>query len=167
MNGISLRQALAADWDAIAALLQACKLPRAGARDHLEAIVVAEHEGALVGVAGLEIYGDIALTRSVAVAVHQRGQGLGGRLIEALVRQAKERGIRHLYLLTTTAREYFPRFGFKELSKAAAPTQLQASVEFNGACPASAIFMQLELDKGAGCCGGACQVGSFGLLPPR
>jgi len=154
MNEISLRQALAADWDGIAALLQACGLPTAGALDHLEAIIVGEQEGLLIGVAGLEVYGDIALTRSVAVAERLRGQGLGKRLIETLVANAKERRIRRLYLLTTTAQGYFPRFGFQELSRAAAPAQLQASAEFNGACPASAVLMQLELDIGGLCCGG-------------
>ena len=154
MNKISLRQALAADWDGIAALLQVCGLPTAGALDHLQTTIVAEQEGLLIGVAGLEIYGDIALTRSVAVAERQRGQGLGKRLIETLVANAKERRIRRLYLLTTTAQGYFPRFGFKELSRAAAPAQLQASAEFNGACPASAVLMQRELDSGELCCGG-------------
>ena len=154
MNEISLRQALAADWDCIAALLQSCGLPTAGALDHLEAIIVAEQEGSLVGVAGLEVYGDIALVRSVAVAERRRGQGLGKQLIETLLANAKERSIRRLHLLTTTAQGYFLRFGFKELSRAVAPGELQASAEFNGACPASAVLMQLELDGGMLCCGG-------------
>ena len=65
---ITLRQAKPTDWPALAALLQANKLPLEGAQDHLHTYLIALSNGELVGSAGAEIYGDIALLRSVAIS---------------------------------------------------------------------------------------------------
>ena len=50
-----------------------------------------------------------------------------------------------LYLLTTTAEGYFPKFGFERITRAEVPPSVQASVEFATACPASAIVMRKRL----------------------
>ena len=47
-----------------------------------------------------------------------------------------------MYLLTTTAERYFPRFAFKRITREDVPDSLQASVEFRDACPASAVVMR-------------------------
>lgn len=54
-----------------------------------------------------------------------------------------------MYLLTTTAENYFPAFGFRPVDRSAVPTELMASPEFQGACPASAIVMRKELEAAA------------------
>ena len=142
---ISLRQAGAADWAAIAGLLEANKLPLAGARTHLSNYVLAIANGEVVGSAGAEIYGDVALLRSVAVAPGLQQHGIGKSLVSLLIEEARRRGIRSLHLLSVTAPEYFAQFGFKRGSREQAPVALQASVEFQGACPACAAFMSLTL----------------------
>jgi amino-acid N-acetyltransferase len=48
-------------------------------------------------------------------------------------------------LLTTTAAEWFPRFGFVRTTREAVPMAVTASVEFQGVCPASAVVMQKVL----------------------
>jgi len=129
------------DWLAIAALLDAAALPRAGAREHLTTFVVAERDGQLLGTAGLEIYGDTALLRSVVVTADARRAGIARRLVEYLVQAAATHGITALYLLTTTAAGFFARLDFTRVPRASAPLALQASAEFQGACPASAELM--------------------------
>jgi amino-acid N-acetyltransferase len=50
-----------------------------------------------------------------------------------------------MYLLTTTAERYFPKFGFERIERRDVPETVQASVEFTSACPASAVVMRKSL----------------------
>jgi amino-acid N-acetyltransferase len=54
---------------------------------------------------------------------------------------AEVAGIEELYLLTTTADQYFPRFGFTRTTRSAVPDAVKASAEFQGACPDTAVVM--------------------------
>lgn len=144
-KNVSLRQAGSADWPAVEALLLANKLPTEGARQHLATTLLASSNGEVVGCAGAEVYGDIALLRSVAVAPGLQRQGIGQLLVERLLLEATRRQIRRLFLLTVTAPEYFARYGFKRGKIEQAPEALKASAEFQGACPACAAFMSLPL----------------------
>jgi amino-acid N-acetyltransferase len=50
--------------------------------------------------------------------------------------------VREIYLLTTTAEHFFPRFGFARIPRADVAPTVRASEEFRGACPDSAIAMR-------------------------
>jgi amino-acid N-acetyltransferase len=105
-------------------------------------------EAQAIACAGLEVYADVGLLRSVAVMPDRRSRGLGANLIGHLLRAAEERGLRAVYLLTTTAPEYFTRFGFAPTERAAAPGALQLSSEFASICPASAKCFIKEMGAG-------------------
>jgi amino-acid N-acetyltransferase len=104
--------------------------------------VVREDDGRVVGVAGLELHGDFGLLRSVAVDEDYRGQGLAAALIEAVLQRAQRVGLRSVYLLTTTSRDYFARRGFKDVAREQAPPAIRESWEFKNGCPSTAAFMQ-------------------------
>ena len=113
---------------------------------------VAEADGAvtdgaasLVGLAGVELYADGALLRSVAVHPDWRGTGLGRSLVTRALDSARAAGARDAYLLTTTAERWFPRLGFAAISREAVPAGVRQSVEFREACPASAVVMHRAL----------------------
>lgn len=57
--------------------------------------------GDVLASGALELYGAVALVRSVAVPAHRRGEGLGKRIVEALEREAAASGVTDPYLLTT------------------------------------------------------------------
>lgn len=141
-NCVTLRSAQQSDLPSVLSLLNRSNLPSAGVADALPHFVIAENEGRLVGVAGLEVYGDSALLRSVAVEESWRGSGVGRTLIERALSVTRERGIKDVFLLTTTAEQYFPRFGFTCVSRDSVSKAVQESAEFKGACPASAIVMR-------------------------
>ena len=141
----TLRAATPGDLASVEALLTDARLPLDGVAHALPDFVVAEHEGALVGVAGLETCCDNALLRSVAVAPAWRARGLGRQLVTRVVADAERRGIRALYLLTTTAERWFPSLGFATVSRDAVPDDVRATDEFRGACPASATVMTRAL----------------------
>jgi N-acetylglutamate synthase-like GNAT family acetyltransferase len=144
----SLRAATGDDLPAIERLLVSSGLPTAGVAEALASFVVAESgQGKrIVGVIGLELCCDeYALLRSAAVEPDWRGTGLGRRLVMHLIADAESRGVKALYLLTTTAERYFPSFGFVPTTRDAVPHEVKQSVEFREACPASATVMALEL----------------------
>jgi amino-acid N-acetyltransferase len=132
------------DAAAILDLLERSALPTDGWIDHLGATLVARDAGRIVGSAALEIYGDGALLRSVAVDESLRGHGLGVSLTHAALALARARGIRDVFLLTTTAERFFPKFGFVRVSRDAVPPGVRQSIEFTSACPASAVVMRWE-----------------------
>ena len=142
---ITVAPANRAELPDILALLEESELPAAGVEDHAEAFLVARDDGRLVGCIGLEAYGDVGLLRSLAVCSERRGGGLGQRLVAHLLDEARERGMTALYLLTTTADRYFPRFGFETIPRDEADSRLSASEELRGACPDTAVCMRLRL----------------------
>ncbi|MCS6825401.1 MAG: arsenic resistance N-acetyltransferase ArsN2 [Caldilinea sp.] len=144
MNDLLFRTATPADWPAIVNLLRRYDLPTEGAQAHLDAFIVAVNaENELKGVAGLERYGKVGLLRSLAVA--EQGWGIGAALVERILELARSLGMQQVVLLTTTAADYFLRFGFQRIARSAAPAAAHTSAEFQGACPASATVMLLRL----------------------
>jgi amino-acid N-acetyltransferase len=139
-----VRAAAPADLAAVERLLTASALPLDGVQEALADFVVAEVGKDVVGVAGLEVCCDNALLRSVAVADAWRSRGLGRALVTRLISDAEARGIRALYLLTTTAERYFPSFGFREIARDNVPADVRETQEFKTACPASAVVMCRE-----------------------
>ncbi|HTK61380.1 MAG TPA: amino-acid N-acetyltransferase [Pseudonocardia sp.] len=76
---------------------------------------VVEVEGRIVGCGALHVlWVDLAEVRTVAVDPAMAGQGIGGVLVEALLRTAREIGVRRVFVLTFE-REFFSRFGFVEI----------------------------------------------------
>jgi N-acetylglutamate synthase-like GNAT family acetyltransferase len=147
-TGARIGPAAASDLDGVAALLAEGRLPPAGIEEHFPAgfLVARDEAGAIVGTAGVEVYGGVGLLRSVAVAERARGRGLGERLTRAAMELAAGRGVRDLYLLTTSAEEYFPRLGFARVAREEMPAELARSEQMRGACPATAVGMRRALE---------------------
>jgi amino-acid N-acetyltransferase len=137
----ALVPARAEHWGEVNALLRSQGLPVAGALEHMGNFLVLVNEGSVVALAGLEAYPPIGLLRSVAVRPNAQKRGLGGLLTAAMLERARALGIQDVYLLTTTAAPFFERHGFVAVARGALPSDLGASREFQGACPASAVAM--------------------------
>ena len=139
---VTIVRARAEDGPPIMKLLSAAHLPVDGLLDHLDTAVVARADGRVVGCAALEVYTDGALLRSVVVDDSVSGQGIGTRLTRAALELASVHGIPAIYLLTTTAEAFFPRFGFVRIPRSEVPASVQMSVEFRSACPSTAAVMR-------------------------
>ena len=138
-----MRRACGADLPAIVALLDRCALPTGDLDAPLLAgFCVAEGRTdsgpQLVGVIGWERLGDGALLRSLAVAVEQRGAGLAARLVDWSEAAARAQGAATVYLLTTTAADYFLRRGYAEVARADVPPSVAGHAQFRSLCPVSA-----------------------------
>jgi amino-acid N-acetyltransferase len=143
----AVHPARAGDLADVLSLLRASGLPVDGVEARFPAgfVVGREVDGALAGVAGVEVYGDSGLLRSVAVRADLRGTGLGQALSAAAVEAARTAGVRDLFLLTTTAEKFFLRLGFEPWGRGDVPAALAASEELRGACPAAAVVMRRRL----------------------
>lgn len=153
----SLRPAGPTDWEQVTSLLERAGLPLAGVPRDLAHFTVAESaKDGVIGAIGLELYrrargaggGDsagVALLRSAVVDPGWQGAGIGRELVQAVLRDAERLGMAEVFLLTTTAGEYFPRFGFTRTDRREVPEPLLASEELRGACPASAVVMRRRL----------------------
>ena len=143
---VKLRSATPADLPAVLGLLTRAGLPTEGVdREALHDFVIAEDGATAVGVVGLEVYRESALLRSAAVEESWRGSGVGRALIDRALAMSEERGIREVFLLTTTAEHYFPRFGFACVCRESVPEAVQVSAEFQGACPSTAVVMRKSM----------------------
>ncbi len=109
----AIRPARPEDVPAVEALLAVEWLPSFSLADFIPTMWVAELAGNVVGCAGLEIYDDTALLRSVVVAPSLRGTRLGDRLTLNALDEARSRGALTLYLFTMHAAPFFARVGFE------------------------------------------------------
>ena len=141
----SIDRARPDEAEAVERLLEENHLPVAGLRQHLTTAVVARQAGRVVGSAALEVYEGGVLLRSVAVTPALQGIGLGGQLTDAAIQLARELQAPAVFLLTTTAERYFPKFGFEPIERSAVPPSVQTSIEFRSACPSNAVVMRKRL----------------------
>ena len=99
-----------------------------------------------VGFGGLELHGRDALLRSIVTLPPVRGKGLGAAIVTLLEVEARARSATALWLLTTTAAEFFTELGYTACERAKVPASIRASQEFIKLCPASAVAMTKRLD---------------------
>jgi amino-acid N-acetyltransferase len=143
---ISLRPASKGDLPAIEALLSSAHLPTEGVAPIVEGgrgvFVVAESSGALIAAGALEEAGRDYLLRSIVVNDSARGTGVGRRIVERLLSDADARRAPGVYLLTTTADAWFPRFGFARIDRSSVPAAVGETWEFKTGCAQTAIAMK-------------------------
>ena len=134
------------DLAATQALLQACELPFGDLdANHLAHFFVIKDQDQVIGSVGLEVCEKFGLLRSLALAESLRGQGWGLKLVAQIEAYARSQQISALYLLTTTADQFFARLGYCTIPRERAPAPLQTSAEFQSICPASAVCMCKQL----------------------
>jgi amino-acid N-acetyltransferase len=128
------------EWPEASALLAANGLPSADLSPAVLLLGVRDASG-LEGIAGLEMYGRVGLLRSLAVRQDRRRSGLGSALVLEAERLAALEGVEALYLLTTTAAEFFAHRGYAPEARDSAPDAIRRTSEFSRVCPSSAAFL--------------------------
>jgi len=139
-------EAIAVD-DTLLALLTECGINPAGIATAEALHFYGYHaNGRLVGAVALEIYGRVALLRSLAVSPMVRGSGLGRALVRFAERQAATVKLEELFLLTITATPFFARLGYEEIARDRVPASIKATPQYAALCPADAVIMRKQLD---------------------
>ncbi len=146
---ITITTAFPSSLEEVLLLLQPVDLPTEGVADYLTHFLVAKNgAGHIIGCAGLELHGKLALLRSVAVHPDYQGFNIGTRLVFAQLNQATQIGSTEIILLTTTARDFFAKtFGFQEAKRRRYNQRLQHSPEWKLPRCAAAVVMKLKLQR--------------------
>ncbi len=125
----------------IRTLLSGSGLPFEDIHEHLIHFITAKRDEDLIGSIGLEVHGNFALLRSLAVAEEYRGHGIGKILCEKILEYAKKLSITNVYLLTDAAAPFFEKLRFEKMDRTQAPQAIQSTKEFAAFCSSTAILM--------------------------
>ena len=128
---IRTRKATLPDASAIHALIedyanQNVLLPRTIGEicENVRDFTVVEQKGSVIGCGALHLYGQhLAEVRSIAVMREAQGQGAGSKLVEALLKEARQHQVAQVCLFTRSP-EYFGRLGFVEVPHAVLPDKI-------------------------------------------
>ena len=123
-------------------LLKYWKLPYADLQDSNVSLYSVYDKLRFLGIGGLEVYGQIALLRSLAVLPEITNQGIGRIICAHLEEEAKRIGISELYLLTTTTESFFNQHSYQKIVREAMPDVIKNTSEFSELCPDSAVCMK-------------------------
>ncbi|HKZ38632.1 MAG TPA: arsenic resistance N-acetyltransferase ArsN2 [Chryseolinea sp.] len=138
----------AAELKKLQHFLQANNLPYADIKSEGNVFIgYYDAEGNMIASGGLELYGASALLRSVAVGQHYRGKELGKQMVDELIVKAKDLKIDFVFLLTETARAFFLKRGFSDISREDVPGEIKSSSEFSFVCPVSAACMSYRVNE--------------------
>jgi len=99
----------------------------------------------LVGTVGLEVFGSEGLLRSLCVDNQVRKGGYGQLLVNHAEAEAKQKGVKVLYLLTVTADAFFANRGYQTIDRNAVPESIQQSQQFTTTCSKTATLMKKAL----------------------
>jgi amino-acid N-acetyltransferase len=89
--------------------------------ERIRDMIVARVGGEIIGMAAFHVlWQDLGEVRSLAVSPDRRSAGVGGKLLEACMEDAKELGIRKVFSLTYRP-EFFEGHGFTQVDKSELP----------------------------------------------
>ena len=145
MQNFNIRFANEDDHTSINDLLNEAKLCPVESKELLANFLIMTFEEKIIGVIGLEIFGEDALLRSFAVEEEFRQKGIGTRLYNEIMEMAPAKNINQIYLLTETAQKYFELRGFGIVDRNSAPQSMLDSTEFKTFCPESAVCMRKKV----------------------
>lgn len=128
MNSFSIRRAKTSDVKSIRTLVRPLAEERVllekeavAYYENLQEFIVAEDsEGNIIGCGGLHvIWEDIAEVRTLATDARWRGRGVGHRLLQKLLVEARELGVSRVFCLTFEV-DFFVRNGFSVMAEQSA-----------------------------------------------
>jgi len=142
---ISIQTATASDYQTVCDLLSRHKLPVEDINRELTHFFIVKQQDLLVGVIGMEQYGEFGLLRSMATDLAYRNNGIASSLVAALFAHSKKLGLKVMYLLTETAENFFAKKGFQKVNRDETPAAIKQSAEFSHLCPSTAVVMKKEI----------------------
>jgi UDP-N-acetylmuramate: L-alanyl-gamma-D-glutamyl-meso-diaminopimelate ligase len=145
--GDAMRPAQRADMPAVRELLAVADLASEPARDEqAPSYVVLRNERGVAGTVALEVYGDDAILRALAVHPEARGAGYGWMLADMAVSLARWRGVRRIYLLTESASDFFAaKFGFRVVDRSTLSKSVADSESFGRPATHGQVAMRVDL----------------------
>lgn len=106
--------------------------------------VIEEGEEVIATVAVEYDYND-ALLRSLSVSENKRNKGMGEELVSFIEDYVQKQGVQNIFLLTTTASEFFLKRGYRIIDRSNVPPFIQNTQEYGVICSSTSTLMKKEL----------------------
>jgi len=118
--------------------------------DHVRDFFVFFEEGRPIGCCALQFcWEDLAEIRSLAVEPGRLGEGIGSKLAEAALDEARKFNVRQIFTLTYQP-DFFLRFGFRHIDRSELPLKIWSDcilcVKFPD-CDETAMMLDLNEDR--------------------
>jgi amino-acid N-acetyltransferase len=124
-------------------LLKKNNLPTEDLSPGTQLFVIEEGDEVVATVAVEYDYND-ALLRSLSVSEEKRTSGIGKKLVVFVEDYVKKQGVQNIYLLTTTAEDFFLKRGYKTIGRNAVPDFIKNTSEYSVVCASSSTLMKKE-----------------------
>lgn len=131
-------------FSAAIALLKKNNLPTEDLNPGTQMFVV-EEGNEVVGTIAIEYDYNDALLRSLSVSEKKRGPGIGKELVSFIEEYVRQQGVQHIFLLTTTAADFFLKRGYSIIDRSNIPQFIQNTKEYSVICASSSTLMKKEL----------------------
>lgn len=142
---IAFKKTSPENFSKVLVLLSLANLPIRDIDENVELFSL-EMDSEIIGTAGLEIFGRIGLLRSLSVLESQKGKGYGLLIVQKLESYVKTKNIKALYLLTSTAKDFFEtKCKYELIERINVPIEIQNSQQFASICPSSAVIMKKDI----------------------
>ncbi|MHB9059206.1 MAG: N-acetyltransferase [Bacillota bacterium] len=130
-DGLTIRKAHMNDIPRVHALIDAyarqglmLKRPLTLLYETIRDLIIADVDGRVVAVGGLHVmWNDLAEIRSLAVADDLRGRGIGRRMVDYMLAEARQLGLARVFALTYQ-REFFSACEFQVIDKDELPQKV-------------------------------------------
>src|SRR4030067_634123 len=133
------------DKNQIRRSLSECGLPTLYIHRHLKSFMVAKAGKKIVGVIGVEVYGQVGLLRSLCVDQAYRGQGIAKMLNAKMSAYAHMLKIDRLYLFTWDAEKFTSKSGFHKIDKKRIPKSIRSTWQFHSFSPYPVLCMMKKI----------------------
>lgn len=132
----------------ISDLLTGCDLvPEGLEKENLTLFYELDELEQVLGVIGVEAYGEVCLLRSLAVRHDKRNLGIARELIKNALNFAQLNNCCDVYLITETIGDTMLRYGFSNINRGDVPQDILKSPFFNGICPCSCQIMHKNVKE--------------------
>ena len=131
-------------FSAAVELLKKNNLPTEDINPGTQLFVIEENDS-VIGTIAVEYNFDVALLRSLSVSEQKRNSGIGQMLVAFIENYVQKQGVQSIYLLTTTAEDFFLKKGYESVDRNEVPDFIKNTKEFSIICSASSTLMKKEL----------------------
>ena len=131
-------------FSAAIALLKKNNLPTEDLDSGKQLFVVEEGDEVIATIAVEYDYNN-ALLRSLSVSEEKRRTGIGAELVRFVEDYVAEQGVQNIFLLTTTASQFFSSRGYQIVDRSNVPDFIKNTKEYSFICASSSILMKKDL----------------------
>ena len=108
-------------------------------------LFVVEEDNIVIATVAVEYDYNDALLRSLSVSEEKRTLGIGKKLVGFIEDYVKRQGVQNIFLLTTTAADFFSGRGYKIIDRTNIPAFIQNTKEYSVLCASSSTLMKKQL----------------------